>query len=586
MITELNISSQLQILLLSMVPGIPMVLAFGMFHKRVRRLCLMIAPWTPTPALSAALLIHPVINLEVPWFFMGGRLGLDLLGQRFLMVTALLWLSSGCFASSYLKNDTRRHHFFFFYLLSMSGNFGLILAQDMLGFYLFFGLMSFAAYGLVVHNQTREAIKAGRIYIIMVMIGEVLLFSSMLLLATSSISQQLSDIACCKPDNLTFILLFLGFAIKAGALPLHFWLPLAHPAAPVPASAVLSGAMIKAGLLGWLRFFPTQSNIILPHWWGELFLLLGILAAFYGVIIGVSQKNPKTVLAYSSISQMGLMTIMVGCGLIFPNQWPIVVTVITFYVIHHGLGKAALFLGVGVVNRASNQRGVPIWMMAGLLLPILSLASMPLTSGAIAKFGLKQIIDPLPSPWVQNLSWLLPITSVGTTFLLCHFLLLIRKTTPDKQAGDIPVGIWSSWAVLLASVAGLPWVWQDGLVGIAYFVSPSAFWHGSWPVGLGLLLALSFWKWREKISFHIPEGDILELFSWIGKALRIWRPAFLFSKPDRLFYWVPDSQQWSDTIQTSINAERKFENIMKRWAVVGLCFLSLWLTLFFMLAAN
>lgn len=587
MISELNISGHLQIILLSLVPGLPMLLAFGMFHAGLRKLCLAIAPWTAIPALGTALLVRPVVDLEVPWFFMGGRLGLDPTGQRFLLVAALIWLTSGCFAGGYLKEDTRRHQFFFFYLLSMSGNFGLILAQDMLGFYLFFGLMSFSAYGLVVHNQTHEAIRAGRIYIIMVMIGEVLLFSSMLLLATNTTSQQLNDVASFKPDNLTFILLFAGFAVKAGALPLHFWLPLAHPAAPAPASAVLSGAMIKAGLLGWLRFLPTQGDFILPPWWGELFLFLGILAAFYGVIIGVCQKNPKTVLAYSSISQMGLMTVMIGCGLLFPGQWPIAITAITYYVVHHGLAKTALFLGVGMVKRTTGQGALSGWVVAGLLLPSLALAGMPFTTGAIAKLGLKQLIHPLPPSWVRNLSWLLPITSVGTAFLFCHFLLLIRKITPAKQAGNIPVGVWSSWAVLLAASAGMVGVWEIGFAGIAHFGSPSVLWHGLWPVGLGLFLALSWWKWRgETIFFSMPEGDILQLFSWAGKMLRNLQPVRLCSRPDRLIGRLPVSRHWCSTIQTIINAERKFENIMKRWAVAGFCYLSLWLTLFFLLAVN
>src|SRR5690606_7309656 len=102
-------------------------------------------------------------------------------------------------------------------------------------------------------------------------------------------------------------LVLAGFGIKAGALPLHVWLPLAHPAAPTPASAVLSGAMIKAGLLGWLRFLPL-GLVALPGW-AALLMVLGVVAVFFGAAAGAVQQDAKAVLAYSSISQMGLMII-------------------------------------------------------------------------------------------------------------------------------------------------------------------------------------------------------------------------------------------------------------------------------------
>lgn len=586
MMGEAQLSTQLQIILLSLVPGLPMLLAFGMLHNRLGRLLLPMAPWTALPALATALLLRPVIDLEVPWFFMGGRLGLDLLGQRFLLATALVWLISGSFAGSYLKNDPRRQLFFFFYLLTMSGNFGLILARDMLGFYLFFGLMSFAAYGLIVHHQTLEALRAGRIYIILVMIGEVLLFSAMLFLANSAGSQQLGDIASFKPDNLTFILLFLGFGVKAGALPLHFWLPLAHPAAPVPASAVLSGAMIKAGLLGWLRFLPTQGDAGCPPWWGELFLVSGILAAFYGVIIGLGQKNPKTVLAYSSISQMGLMTIMVGSGLLLPDQWPLVLGAIAFFVLHHGLAKASLFLGVGVAKRAGGHGGPSLWIMAGLLLPALALAGMPFTSGAIAKLGLKEVISPLPAFWAESLSWLLPLASAGTFSLLCHFLLLIRRQRPGRQPETIPVGIRAPWILLLLALAAMFWNPQAGPAGTGQVVSPKTLWQGAWPVGLGLLLTLSLWHLGRRTNlFSLPAGDILVLFSRLGKSLkRQWAALTPTSTPPALR--LLDGRQWLRQKQAFINGGRKFENIIKRWSVAGFCYLSLWLALYFFLAGN
>ena len=110
---------------------------------------------------------------------------------------------------------------------------------------------------------------------------------------------------------------------------MHVWLPLAYKAAPTPASAVLSGAMINAGLLGWLRFMPLGLEA-LPQW-SVVVLAAGFGAAFYGVLVGLFQEEPKTVLAYSSISQMGLMTVGVGIGLAAPESWPLCSSVVLVF---------------------------------------------------------------------------------------------------------------------------------------------------------------------------------------------------------------------------------------------------------------
>jgi formate hydrogenlyase subunit 3/multisubunit Na+/H+ antiporter MnhD subunit len=130
----------------------------------------------------------------------------------------------------------------------------------------------------------------------------------------------------------------------AGVYALHVWLPLAHPVAPTPASAVLSGAMIKAGLLGWLRFLPL-GEAATPGW-GNVCTIAGLAAAFDGVLVGCTQDNAKTVLAYSSISQMGFMTMAVGVGLTVPAVWTQALTATALYALHHAMdGDACVMTG-------------------------------------------------------------------------------------------------------------------------------------------------------------------------------------------------------------------------------------------------
>lgn len=245
--------------------------------------------------------------------------------------------------------------------------------------------MGLSSYGLVVHEGDRDALRAGRVYLILTLCAEVVLFMAMILIATQTGTVVPTPEDLTRLGDLTIGLLILGLAVKAGLVPLHVWLPLAHPAAPIPASAVLSGAMIKVALLGWLRFLPI-GELALPGW-GLLFVVVGLATAFFAVPIGLVQSNPKVLLAYSSLSKMGLMVVVVGATLIEPAIAGAVVIGIGLYAGHHALSKGALFLGVGL--RKSAPGPSQSWVLVGLLVLALSMAAVPLTGGAVAKYGIK-----------------------------------------------------------------------------------------------------------------------------------------------------------------------------------------------------
>ncbi|MDH3348207.1 MAG: complex I subunit 5 family protein [Desulfobulbaceae bacterium] len=576
---------QLLIVLLSMVPGLPLVMAFCLLYSPLRRFSLKLAPWTALTAVLASLLIHSEINLEVSWFFMGGRMGLDTTGRTFLLFTGLIWLISGLFGKEYLDGkgaNSTSHNFYFFYLIAMCGNFGLIIAQEILGFYLFFGLMSFAAYGLIVHNKSDEAWRAGRIYIILVMISEVLLISALFLLVSKSESMQLSDVGKVIPSNITFLLIFLGFGIKAGALPFHFWLPLAHPVAPAPASAVLSGAMIKAGLLGWLRFLPLGQASLLPEWWGYLFVIMGMLAAFYAVFVGILQENPKTILAYSSISQMGLMTTIVGCGLLVPGNRSLVVGAVTIYALQHGLAKAALFLGTGMVYHVRGRCHKPSWWFwMGLTIPCLALSGLPLTGGFLAKQGFKELVYFVPPVTAQWLSILLPLAAGGTALLLCYFYLKIKLLAEEQCDAVGFYGLW--WIVMLLMALGLPWIWPLETVIDRSLPTMGEVAGALGPLFIGVLIGL-FWGLRlwKRTRYNIPAGDIVVLFScfngqWHGKS------SLLFISKFQNLLKVGVKRYLPLSIEKIYMAVKHFENLMKRWTVVGSCYAVLLCILLLML---
>jgi formate hydrogenlyase subunit 3/multisubunit Na+/H+ antiporter MnhD subunit len=582
-VTFLELPGNIERIILMLGPGLPLVLGLALLVRSWQAALNRLGAWSALPAVVVAVLLPSGVYGEFSWLVLTVRLGVDDTGRVFLFFTALLWLLAGMFGRSYLVRDKRQARFFVFYLLSMSGNLGLILAQDVVSFYVFFALMSFSSYGLVVHNGDAEALRAGRIYIYLVVLGEVMLFSALVMLFDVTGSLDLSRVARSPANEIIFTLVFAGFGIKAGALPLHVWLPLAHPAAPTPASAVLSGAMIKAGLLGWLRFLPL-GQVASPEW-GGLSMGAGVVAAFFGVIVGLSQDNPKTVLAYSSISQMGLMTVGIGAGFSSPAIWPLARTAVVTYALHHAFAKGALFLGVGVAAATGGGTWQRRWLALGLGLPALALAGAPLTTGVVAKTALKLAVAPLPEPWPGYLATLLPLAAVGTTLLMIRFLVTVwPKRSADSHGA---AGLRLPWTVMLSVVALSAWLLPEAQASVHKALSLSALATALPPVvaGISLALVVLVLYRRKAIRWvpHLPAGDLVAVGSWVAG------PCGKLSRN----YLMPKIQATLATLSTSLsllmeawrNVQflRDTEEVLSRWSVVGNVLLSMFVVFFLLL---
>lgn len=520
---------------------------------------LFLAPWAGIPALALA--IYPGYSpwLNLPDVLLDTRLGLDETGRIFLLFTALLWMLAGIYARAYLASDGALHRFFGFFLLAMSGNFGLILSHDMASFYTFFALMSFASYGLIVHDGKPESQWAGRVYLILVVTGEVLLVSGLFMALQAADTVHFAGL----PETVSnapmrdeiMVLVFLGFGIKTGVVPLHVWLPLAHPVAPTPASAVLSGAMIKAGLIGWMRFLPLGTQPFVE--WGAVCIALGIFSAFYGVAVGLFQRNPKTVLAYSSISQMGFVTVGLGVGLMEPVLWPVMVSAVGIYALHHALAKGALFLGVGVVKDVCATGMVRMALLGGLLLPALALSGAPLTSGAAAKMVLKDGLSQVPVPWMPLLLSLLILAAVGTTVLMGRFLWLMW---PSGKKPLPPPGVWMPWAVLLICVV----ITTRFFVDMSFFQTLS--WSALWPALLGIGLIAGVIRLGYPLPFDLPAGDIVIV---IQKALvSLSRLNFLNGRRIAIGPWI--MARATGLAMHVLQGIGKTETELMRWQQLGL----------------
>jgi len=472
------------------------------------------------PGLAAAFMVPAGSTIEVSGLLFGTRFGLDQVGMGFLFFTSAIWTLAGWHAIGYIS--TRRSSFAVHFLLAMAGNFGLILAQDMVGFYLFFALMSFASYGLVIHDRNPQARYAGKVYIILVVLGEVLIFSGMTgaaTLAGSTLFGETGGAWVGEPRGAFFFgALLLGFGIKAGALPLHVWLPLAHPAAPTPASAILSGAMIKAGLLGWLRFLPV-GEATLPGW-GAVCVGLGAIAFIAAAVYGCLQENPKALLAYSSISKMGLMTIAVGAVLANPGSAEVVVPCILVFATHHCLCKGALFLIVSIHHKDVSP-GPLRWLISLLLfVPPLSLAGFALTGGAVAKSLMKVGLSASMGETAQNgLAAVLILNSLFTAALMFRFCF--QRFTSSHQTHQTPGrACYYAWGILVGLVIATPllaaMLYPDIAPGKSF--SLRALWNAAWPVlAVGGTGAVLLHRPRQYPT-HWPAGDMLHLYILLARS--------------------------------------------------------------------
>lgn len=440
------------------------------------------------------------------WLWPGAGLGLtDAFTRPWWYFSLVLWLLVGGFSLLSQRHDARAGRYWLFFVLCFVGNMLLIAALDAVSFYLGFSLMSLAAYGLVLHNNTAKARRAGRLYLQLAVLGEILLFSGLLLRASAAGGQYDWHSWQAVPlEPLSLSLLLLGLGLKAGFWPLHWWLPQAHPVAPAPASALLSGVMIKAGLLGMLMFIPATDTLM--QQWAPLLLLTGLISAFYGVIAGLLHSQPKVILAYSSVSQMGyLLMLFVLLSLTGVAALPVLLA----YVVHHGMAKSSLFLYAGMAGEAAGR----IWRQALFWLAALAMMALPLSSGALVKTGLKtQLAEANLPPWldVGVLSSLLTAGAVLTALLLLHLAAqlavnnkqsshAVKASAVTKASANNRAGRWALLTLLVCTLWALPWFivqhWQLPLPTLSQSGALLA------PVLFAVLLR---WLWY-KLGWQLPQ---------------------------------------------------------------------------------
>lgn len=458
--------------------------------------------------LTGVLALNVILNAtdrQVTLFWLTEQipvmLKLDLLGRLFMLVVAVVWICAGFFSFSYMKHEKNERRYYGFYLITFGVLLGLGQSGNLVTMYAFYEFMTLAAFPLVIHNQSREAVMAGLKYLIYSFFGAYMALFGLFFLCgyadTIAFTPGgiLSTEVIREHGHLLLIiagLMILGFSVKAGMFPLHAWLPTAHPVAPAPASAVLSGIIVKGGVFAILRvvFYLFGADFLRGTWVQTVFLVLSLLTVLMGSMLAFGEDVLKKRLAYSTISQLSY--ILFGIALLEPTA----VSGSLVHLIGHALIKSTLFLCAGAVicrsglTKVSELRGigkrmpVTIWCFT---IASLGLIGIPTTCGFISKWYLAT--GSLDSG-IAVFRYAGPIILIISALLTAGYLLPVtikgffpgvtskevegerKETTYDTWKmceGDglmlIPLVMMTAFSVLLGMFPNIMLHYIDGILG-------------------------------------------------------------------------------------------------------------------------
>jgi len=351
---------------------------------------------------------HHRIQSVVPALLGELTFTVDSFSMLFALFTTFVWLAATIHSLDYLKHEKKHDRYHTTTLVVLAANLGVVLAGDLVTLYLFFEALGLVAFLLVIHTETDEAKAAAGKYFWMTVIGGFALLGGIFLTFSLGGSGALEPLPTGGSEAVRWaaaILLILGFGVKAGMVPVHVWLPDAHPVAPAPASALLSGVMIKAGAYGIFRvvtalFRPEVAEHVEESLWhfseqlGLVVLWIGIATMFIGVFLALQQSNAKRMLAYHSVSQMGFILAGIGAAGYLGAHGAMGVAGGLYHVVNHALFKSCLFLGVGAVYFRTHSLDLyhtgGLWKKMPLTFVFMCIAAagitgVPLFNGFVSK---------------------------------------------------------------------------------------------------------------------------------------------------------------------------------------------------------
>ena len=514
-----------------------------------------------TAAALSALLGAPGFAIELPFGlpWLRWHLRFDPLAGFFLGIIGLVTFAVSLYGPRYVREYARRPYsravLGIATGLFVAGMQLVVLADDTFVFMIAWELMSVASYVLVAYEHMEGANRrAAFLYLLMAQIGAVLVLLSFGVLASFAGEFTFTALrAASLPAfwaSLAFVLALLGFGIKAGLVPLHVWLPEAHPVAPSYISALMSGVMLKVAIYGFVRFlFDLLGE---PHWsWGVVLLFIGSVSALYGVLYALVQHDLKRLLAYHSVENIGIIFIGLGLSVIFfgsgfPALGVLGLIAALYHTLNHALFKSLLFLGAGVVVQRGHERNLEHmgglisrmpWTALFFLVGCISISGLPPLNGFASEWLTFQAALQAASLESGVLRAVIPVTAAmlaltGALAAACFVkvygvaFLGQARTRRVRHAHEAPWSMLWSQALLaaLCFVFGvLPTTTVEGLNRVTEALT-----------GVALASATERgWLWLTPVAPEVASYSAPLVSLGVGLALAAWALIYLLLRRRR-----------------------------------------------------
>ena len=394
---------------------------------------------------------NPYLILTIPEVC-GFGLSFALDGFRVIYgcVAAFMWMMAAALSKEYFTHHKNRNRFYLFLLWTLGATMGVFLSADLYTTFIFFEIMSFTSYVWVAQEENAPSLRAAGTYLAVAVIGGLVMLMGIFMLyhqlGTFAIEELSHAAATCSDKGSLYVAgccMLVGFGAKAGAFPLHIWLPKAHPVAPAPASALLSGILTKTGIYGTLLL---SCNLFLHDApWGALILTIGVITMFGGALLAVFSVDLKHTLACSSMSQIGFILVGIGMQGLLREENALAVHGTLLHMVNHSLIKLVLFLAAGVVYMNAHAlnlneirgfgRKKPL-LKGIFLVGALAIGGIPLFGGYISKTLLHESILEYGGGGVMKAVEYIFLFSGGLTVAYMTKLFLavfVEKNSDEKR---------------------------------------------------------------------------------------------------------------------------------------------------------
>ena len=521
------------------------------------------------------------------------ELSLEFSGFRliYFLIALLMWSVSLLFSKEYFAHYDHKLRYYGFMILTLIATLGVFVSSDFMTTFIFFEVMSVSSYVWVAQEETKEALKAGTTYLVIAIIGGMVMLMGLFLLydAVGTLRMDLLKNAVeavweekSRQIYVAGFCMLFGFGAKAGMFPLHFWLPKAHPVAPAPASALLSGILTKCGIFGIIIL--TAEVFVENHLWGMVLLTLGTITMVAGAVLAVFSINLKRTLACSSVSQIGFILVGIAFACLLGEHNTLVVKGTFLHMVNHSLIKLVLFNCAGVVYMNLHEldlndirgfgRKKP-FLMVSFLMGALGIGGIPLWNGYVSKTLLHESIVEYVHhvqglgesvALFQAVEWTFLISGgLTVAYMLKLFVCLFIEKHPDRQ--EEYDNLTNYMNTLSKCVIGLAAMILP-VIGIFFGIKMNLFtWinlkGGFISIGIGILLYILMIR---KIFIRQENGNkiyrdlwpyTIDVEKWFEKIVKVlinglgWLCEIIDKLPDRLA-----AVFWSDSVYG-------FKNILK-----------------------